>query len=304
MDNWDDIRFFLAVARSGSVRAAASALGVNHSTVVRRVSQLEAQLSARLFEKLPSGYVLTPAGEEILELAADMENSSSKLQTQVFARDQSLSGTLRVAMPPSLATDLLMPDLAEFAKQHPAIELQIISSYDTVNLTLRQADVAVRLVFDQMTLPQHLIGSRLQDVHRSVYTSKAMLESIQTGDLSNLRWILKEEDGAAPSWAAVPGVGADLPPVIVNDLASQVAAAKAGMGATILACFIGDLDPLLVRVPGSITKHYGTIWLLTLDETRKTKRVRVFSDFIKSRITARANALGGAIYNAQPPVRG
>ena len=295
MDNWDDIRFFLAVARSGSVRAAASALGVNHSTVLRRVSQLEAQLSARLFEKLPSGYTLTPAGEEILELAADMENASSKLQTQVFARDQSLSGTLRVAMPPSLATDLLMPDLAEFAKQHPAIELQIISSYDTVNLTLRQADVAVRLVFDQMTLPQHLIGSRLQDVHRGVYTSKAMLENIQTGDVSILRWILKEEDGAAPSWAALPGIGAEQPPVIVNDLASQVAAAKAGMGATILACFIGDLNPCLVRVPGSITEYYGTIWLLTLDDTRKTKRVRVFSDFIKSRITAHADALTGSI---------
>jgi len=295
MDNWDDIRFFLAVARSGSVRAAAFALGVNHSTVLRRVSQLEAQLSARLFEKLPSGYALTPAGEEILELAADMENASSKLQTQVFARDQSLSGTLRVAMPPSLATDLLMPDLAEFAKQHPAIELQIISSYDTVNLTLRQADVAVRLVFDQMTLPQHLIGSRLQDVHRGVYISTELLDSIQMGDLSNVRWILKEEDGAAPSWAAVPEIGAEQPPVIVNDLASQVAAAKAGMGATILACFIGDLDPSLVRVPGSITEYYGTIWLLTLDDTRKTKRVRVFSDFIKSRIAVRADALVGAI---------
>lgn len=295
MDNWDDIRFFLAVARSGSVRAAASALGVNHSTVLRRISHLEAQLSARLFEKLPSGYALTPAGEEILELAGQMESASSQLQTQVFARDQSLSGTLRVAMPPSLATDLMMPDLADFAKQHPAIELQIISSYDTVNLTLRQADVAVRLVFDQVTLPQHLIGSRLQDVHRGVYISSSLLDTVEAGDFSNVRWILKEEDGAAPSWAAVPGIGAEQPPVIVNDLASQVAAAKAGMGATILACFIGDLDPLLVRVPGSVTEYYGTIWLLTLDDTRKTKRIRVFSDFIKSRITARADALGGTI---------
>ncbi len=295
MDNWDDIRFFLAVARSGSVRAAASALGVNHSTVLRRVSQLEAHLSARLFEKLPSGYALTPAGEEILELAGSMERASLQLMTQVFARDQSLSGTLRVAIPPSLATDLLMPDLADFAKQHPAIELQLISSYDTVNLTLRQADVAVRLVFDQMTLPQHLIGSRLQDVHRGVYISAALLDIIETGGMPNVRWILKEEDGTAPDWATVAGVGAELPPVIVNDLASQVAAAKAGMGATIMACFIGDRDPLLVRVPSSVTEYYGTIWLLTLDDTRKTKRIRVFSDFLKSRISARADALSGRI---------
>jgi molybdate transport repressor ModE-like protein len=295
MDNWDDIRFFLAVARAGSVRAAASALGVNHSTVLRRVSQLEALLSARLFEKLPSGYALTPAGEEILELAVQMERASSQLQTQVFARDQSLSGTLRVAMPPSLATDLLMPDLADFAKQHPAIELQIISSYDTVNLTLRQADVAIRLVFDQMTLPQHLIGTRLQDVHRSVYISSSLLDTIDAEGLPSVRWILKEEDGAAPDWTASLRLGTKHPPVIVNDLASQVAAAKAGIGATILTCFIGDLDPHLVRVPASLTEYYGTIWLLTLDDTRKTKRVRVFSDFIKSRITARSDALCGHI---------
>jgi DNA-binding transcriptional LysR family regulator len=295
MDNWDNIRFFLAVARSGSVRAAASVLGVNHSTVLRHVSQLEAQLGARLFEKLPSGYVLTPAGEEILELAGSMESLSSQLQAQIFARDQSLSGALRVAMPPSLATDLLMPDLAEFSCQHPAIELQIISSYDTVNLTRRQADVAIRLVYDQMTLPQHLIGTRLQDVYRGVYIASSLLDSLQSDDLSDIRWILKEEDGDAPDWAASQGPGSKRPPIIVNDLASQVAAAKAEMGATILTCFIGDEDPELVRVPGSVTEYYGTIWLLTLDETRKIKRVKVFSDFIKSRINALADVLAGRI---------
>jgi DNA-binding transcriptional LysR family regulator len=295
MDNWDDIRFFLAVARSGSVRAAASALGVNHSTVLRHVSQLEAQLSARLFEKLPSGYVLTPAGEEIVELAGSMESLSSQLQVQIFARDQSLSGALRVAIPPSLATDLMMPDFADFSRQHPAIELQIISSYDTVNLTRRQADIAVRLVFDQMNLPQHLIGTRLQDVYRGVYIASSALATIQTDDLSDIRWILKEEDGNAPDWAATSELGSKRPPVIVNDLASQVAAAKAEMGATILACFIGDEEPGLVRVPGSVIQYYGTIWLLTLDETRKIKRVRVFSDFIKSRIAARADVLAGRI---------
>jgi len=295
MDNWDDIRFFLAVARSGSVRGAASALNVNHSTVLRRVSQLEAHLGARLFEKLPSGYTLTHAGEEILELAGSMEGLSSQVQARVFARDQSLSGPLRVAMPPSLATDLLMPDLVEFSRQHPAIELQIISSYDTVNLTMRQADVAIRLVYDQLNLPQHLIGLRLQDVYRGVYVAPSLINSVQSGDLSDLRWVLKEEDGAAPGWAAVLNLGKKQPPVLVNDLASQVAAAKAGMGATILACFVGDADPELVRLPGSVTEFYGTIWLLTLDETRKTKRIRIFTELIKSRIAKRADVLAGLI---------
>ncbi|NNJ75704.1 MAG: LysR family transcriptional regulator, partial [Anderseniella sp.] len=116
MNNWDDIRFFLAVARSGSVRGAASLLDVTHSTVLRRMSQLEAEVGARLFDKLPTGYTLTGAGDEILELAGSMESLSSQLKSRVFARDQSLSGSLSVAIPPSLATNLLMPDFAEFSR--------------------------------------------------------------------------------------------------------------------------------------------------------------------------------------------
>ena len=295
MDNWDDIRFFLAVARFGSVRAAATGLGVNHSTVLRRIAQLEAQLGARLFEKLPTGYVLTPAGDEILELAGSMESVASQLQTRVLARDQSLSGTLRVAIPPLLATDLLMPDFAAFSRRHPAIELKIISSYEIVNLTMRQADVAIRLVYDQMALPQHLIGSRLQDVFRGVYIAASRVDPVQRDDLSDVRWILKQEDGAVPDWAVIPGLDAKSPPVIVSDLSSQLAAAKAEMGVTILPCFIGDTDPLLVRFPGSVTEYYGTIWLLTLDETRKTRRIRVFAEFIKSRLGAHGDVLAGKI---------
>src|SRR4051794_23388242 len=89
MIDWDDVRYFLAVAREGSVRAAAERLGVNHSTVLRRVAQLEERLGAQMFEKLPSGYRLTAAGEEVLEFAEQMEASSNRLETQIFGRDQS-----------------------------------------------------------------------------------------------------------------------------------------------------------------------------------------------------------------------
>src|ERR1700733_10841144 len=88
MIDWDDVRYFLAVARGGSVRAAAAQLGVNHSTVLRRIAQLEERLGAQMFEKLPSGYRLTEAGEEVRELANQMEASSHQLETRVFGRDQ------------------------------------------------------------------------------------------------------------------------------------------------------------------------------------------------------------------------
>src|SRR5438045_6450377 len=108
MIDWDDVRYFLAVARGGSVRAAAGSLGVNHSTVLRRIAQPEERLGTQMFEKLPSGYRLTAAGEEVLEFANQMEASSHQLETLVFVRDQSVRGLLRVTLPPFLATHLLM----------------------------------------------------------------------------------------------------------------------------------------------------------------------------------------------------
>src|SRR6202044_1373739 len=114
MIDWDDVRYFLAVARGGSVRAAAGRLGVNHSTVLRRIAQLEERLGAHMFEKLPSGYRLTDAGEDVLAFAAQMEASSNQLETRVFGRDQGVRGKLRVTLASPLAAHLLMPDFAAF----------------------------------------------------------------------------------------------------------------------------------------------------------------------------------------------
>src|SRR3569623_3016028 len=146
MIDWDDVRYFLAVGRGGSVRAAAERLWVTHTTVLRRIAQLEERLGAHMFEKLPSGYRLTAAGEEVLELANQMEASSHQLETRVFGRDQSVRGLLRVPLPPFLATHLLMPDIADFARLHPDIEIEIVSTGEVVYLTNREADVAIRMV--------------------------------------------------------------------------------------------------------------------------------------------------------------
>jgi DNA-binding transcriptional LysR family regulator len=109
MLNWDDVRYFLAVSRSGSVRGAAEKLQVNHTTVLRRIAQLEDRLGARMFEKLPSGYRLTDAGEQVQEFAEQMETSSHQLEKRVLGQDQGLRGVLRVTMAPTVATHLLMP---------------------------------------------------------------------------------------------------------------------------------------------------------------------------------------------------
>nr|WP_249207821.1 LysR family transcriptional regulator [Gluconobacter cerinus] len=158
MIDWDDVRYFLAVARGGSVRSAANRLKVNHSTVLRRIAQLEERLGAQIFEKLPAGYRLTLAGREIIEFATQMEASSHQLETRVLGRDQTVRGLLRVTLPPFLATHLLMPDLAEFSGRHPDIEMNVVPTGAVANLTNRDADVAIRIVLNRDTLPLNLHG--------------------------------------------------------------------------------------------------------------------------------------------------
>src|SRR6202035_5845963 len=138
----------------------------------------EERLGVRMFEKLPSGYRLTASGEEVLEFADQMEASSHLLETRVFGRDQSVRGLLRVTLAPTLATHLLMPDFADFARLHPDIEMEILSSGELANLTNREADVAIRVV----------------------YMSRDRLAASPTGAPDPIRWIVISSDGI-PDWA-------------------------------------------------------------------------------------------------------
>jgi len=274
------------------VRAAAQRLGVNHSTVLRRVAQLEERLGARMFEKRPSGYRMTDAGEEVLDLASQMEASSHQLETRVFGRDQSVRGLLRVTMAPPLATHLFMPDFADFARLHPDIEMEILSSGELANLTNREADVAIRVVYDRQTLPLNLHGLKGPDLFGGVYMARDRLAAWRAGVPDPVRWIVISSHGI-PNWAEEGEVGTAGAPFRVTDAEAQIVAARQGLGMTTLPCFVGDADPQLVRVPGSNLHMYGTLWLLTQGETRKTKRVRLFTEFASRRLAAYAPLLAG-----------
>jgi len=296
MIDWDDVRYFLAVARGGSVRAAAEQLKVNHSTVLRRVAQLEEHLGAHMFEKLPSGYRLTHAGDEVLVFAEQMEASSNQLETRVFGRDQSIRGLLRVTLAPTLATHLLMPDFAEFARLHPDVEMAILSSDERVNLTNREADVAVRVVHDRNTLPPNLYGLKGPELFEGIYMSRDLLAACRAGAPDRVRWIVKGKSGI-PDWASQGEVRTTEVPFRTTDAAAQIVAVRQGLGMTTLPCFVGDADPLLVRVPGVDLHVHGTLWLLTQGETRKTKRVRLFTEFISRRLAAYVPLLAGLSYS-------
>ena len=242
MIDWDDVRYFLAVARGGSVRAAAERLAVNHSTVLRRIAQLEERLGAHMFDKLPSGYRLTAAGEEVLELAKQMEASSHQLETRVFGRDQSVRGLLRVTLAPPLATHLLMPDFADFARLHPEIEMDIMSSGELANLTKREADVAIRVVYDRKTLPLNLHGVKGPELFGAVYMSRDRLTAWRAGAPEPIRWIVISIHGI-PDWASEGEVRTTGVPFRTTDAEAQIVAVRQGLGITTLPCFVGDADP-------------------------------------------------------------
>jgi DNA-binding transcriptional LysR family regulator len=292
MIDWDDVRYFLAVVRGGSVRAAAEGLGVNHSTVLRRIAQLEGRLGAHMFDKLPSGYRLTDAGEGVLEFAKQMEASSNQLETRVSGRDQSVRGLLRVTLAPALATHLLMPDFAEFARLYPEVEMEILSIDEPVNLTNREADVAIRVVYDRNALPLNLHGLKGPDLFGGVYMSRDLLAAWRAGAPDRIRWIVENKFGI-PEWALKGEVRTAEVPFRTTDAEAQIVAVRQGLGMTALPCFIGDPDPLLVRVPGATLRMHGTLWLLMQGEMRKTKRVRLFTEFMSLRLAAYVSLLAG-----------
>ncbi len=306
MIDWDDVRYFLAVARGGSVRAAAERLGVNHATVLRRVAHLEERLGALLFDRLPSGYRLTGAGKEVLGLAEQMEASSNQLASRVLGRDQGIRGLLRVTMAPTIATHLLMPDIVEFAQLHPEVEMSVLSIDEPVNLTNREAEIAIRVVYDRKTLPPNLHGLKGPELYGGVYVSRHLLAAWQTGEPERIRWIVKDNIGL-PEWAHEGEMPAAEVPFRTTNADAQIVAVRQGLSMTTLPCFVGDADPLLARVPGASLHMHGTLWLLTQGETRKTKRVRLFTEFVSRRLAAYVPLLAGRTYplpDAPPGVPG
>ncbi|WP_102957697.1 LysR family transcriptional regulator [Mangrovicella endophytica] len=291
MDHWDEIRMFLAVAEGGTVRAAADMLAVNHATIIRGIGRLEEKLSTKLFDKLPSGYKLTDAGADIVELAGQMSSASAQIEAKIFGRDQSISGPLRLTLPVSFATDLLMPTLADFSAAYPNIALEIIGSGSVVNLSNREADVALRVVIGNGAPPDNLYGTRLGGFHTGYYVRRDLLE-VRSKPVA---WLLGANEAVPSDWQPAGGITTTATPIRFAEMRSQYEAARAGMGISILPCFLGDADPLLARVPGGPVARAGDIWLLTHADTRRTKRVRLLCDQIHAAMRGFAPRLAGQV---------
>jgi DNA-binding transcriptional LysR family regulator len=288
--DWDDLKHFLALSRYGSVRAASDKLGVSHSTVARRIEAFEKRLGVRLFERSPGGYAITIAGEEVLAVAEQIESEVHGLERRIVGRDQQLSGDIRVTMVDILATHLLMPHLTEFTQTYPDIALEVVITYDPLDLGKREADIALRFTDKP---PEHLIGKRLVTLHSTAYASVEFLKQHDLNSDASVRWIGYGRHGDYPVWVRetnypqIPAKG------IFDSLLLQLEATKAGMGIGMLPCFLGDPEPILQRLPPGATKPSYGLWLLTHTDMRTTARLRVFSEFIANAVLSHRELIEG-----------
>lgn len=278
MIEWDDLRYVLAAGREGGLSGAARALGVNHSTVSRRIAAFEERLGVRLFERLRSGYALTREGEEVLDSASRVQEEIDALERRVVGKDARLAGPLRFTLPDHMA-DFLMSDLVAFSDRYPEIDLDVVVSYTAFDLNAREADVALRVA--EASPPEGLVGRRVAKHSSCTYAAPEYLARHDlAADPATARWLGWDDLVPYPRWVKE----SDFPHIPVRGRFDhpqlQLAGARCGAGLARLPCFVGDPDPGLVRVPPASLDERWTLWLLTHRDLRATARIRAFLEFL------------------------
>ena len=285
MNDWDDLRYFLAVARSGSVSGAATELGVNHSTVSRRINAYEKKHDVRLFERMPQGYEMTQAAENIYRYALEIEERTHIVERELFGRDTRLQGRLCITAYHSTVNELVLPDLGTFSQQYPEIDLELFVTADVRDLSAREADIAIR---GTPQPPDHLVGKKVADFGNAIYTS----ENYQKRQLARPEVILWRDEVQLPEWVSEHFPGARVA-LRVDDITAMGAAVKAGLGMARLPCWIGDVRPGFFRLRLNVASMGWGLWVLIHADLRSTARVRVCRDFLIDTLEKKRDLIEG-----------
>jgi len=296
---WGHLRFFLELARNGSLSGAARRLGVDRNTVARRAAALERELGLSLFERGPQGWSPTPAGQELAALASRVEADVLALARHADASDRSPTGTVRLTTPVHLAAFLLGPELPALRRRHPGLLLEIAADQRTFDLTRREADLAVR-----MGRPRDagLVTRKLSELAYGFYGARGASARRGPVDFAADAFV-----GFDDSLASVPQerwlerVGPGRQVVFrSNSTAALQAAARAGLGVALLPRFLGDCDPALQRLDGPDPVRHE-LWLLVHGELRRTPRVRAVIEWVDELMERHRPALEGRV--AAPPAK-
>lgn len=284
--DWDDLRLFLAVARAGSLSGAARSLGVTHSTVLRRIGAFEARLGVRLFDRLPGGYALTQAGEEMRDSVIRIEEEITALALKVTGQDQRPTGTIRITTTDLLAVGVLPRHVAAFRAEWSEIEIEVIVADTVLDLTRREADVALRIGNPGQ---ETLIGRRVGRLAFAAYGAADR----PPGDPGEGDWI-GYGSAHGPLSRNLARWWPDARQVYrTNSIIAAHAGAKAGIGLAALPCVIADCDPSLIRAAALPEDFMLDLWLLIHEDLRQTARIRLFLDFMATALAADADLLEG-----------
>jgi DNA-binding transcriptional LysR family regulator len=295
MDDWNDLRLVLAIARAGSLTGAAGALRVNHSTAFRRLGTLEERLGVRLFERLPGGsYLPTAAGERAAAAAERVETETAALGRDIAGQDVRLTGRLRVTASETLAFRLLTAAIGRFREAHPGITVELAIDNRVLSLSRREADIALRVMRPS---EGDLYGRKLSDIAWTAYARRDLAERQALGPeaLGGLP-VIGWEDGVRGINAA-DWLGRQVPDAQVvyrtNSVVNQLVAARAGLGAAVLPCYLGDPEPDLVRLLDPVSELARELWIVTHTDLRRTARVRAFFEIVGDALQADRRLLTG-----------
>lgn len=278
--NWDDVKFFLALSRSGSARAVAEEFNMSHSTISRRIDQLEKSLGSKLFNRNVSGYQMTEDGLVLSHYAQEAEEAMKGAEQLLMGKDAKLVGKLHLTTPDVIANRLLMPELASFSKDFPLIDITITVSSTQFDLSRYEADIAIRFIEQGGMPPDKLIGRKLSGVSTCFYATPDYLkEHSFQGDDITARWLGWTQE-KQPGWL-LKSPFPDVPCIHnFNQGLLHLEAVKTGMGMAMLPCFVADECDELVRIPGSKPQNNYEVWLLSHPDYREVARLRRFKKFI------------------------
>lgn len=291
--DWDDVRSFLAIARARSLSGAARELGLRQSTMSRRLAALEAKAGARLLQRTPRGYELTAIGEAVLGNAERMEAEAIAVERTVQGRDVALSGIVRITTVENIAGILLPGAVARLQATYPGIGIDVLSDPRALNLSRREADLAIRMTrFEgselfsrRMSLAGSALyagagylaahGDLLRDAGQAIVT---VLED--HAHMPEPRWLLEQLPGARVALRS-------------NDRSVQLAAVQAGLGVGCLPCIIADGQPGVVRLTAAGPGPVREIWMGVHADLRHMPRIRAVIDVLDEAFAAMRHAFAG-----------
>jgi DNA-binding transcriptional LysR family regulator len=276
MFDWEDLRHFLAVAQAGTLSGAARVLKVDHATVSRRLAALESSLQTQLVDRLPRACRLTATGQHIFNLASQMEADAFAIERAIRAEQSPLVGKVTLSAPPVLVSNFLVKQLLVFHQRHPGLLLSVSGQAQSVSLSRREADLAIRLVRPKEpssvvrklgTMAFALYGSRDYEHLQRPSAWEFIAYDEQLNNMPQQQWLRR--------------IAGERPIVCeVSDITGHCAAARAGVGVAGLPCFLGDADEGLQRLGFDGEGFSREIWLVVHRDLKRSPPIRAVMDFL------------------------